>query len=147
MSRARSGDQPKLIQAIPTTATWGKAVQIKSENASLQSILSKWYARNENVMRLWIYADGHGRPSAANRRNVHVVVALAPVSDSDDTGPIWFARSAGWHRQLQQLIGSDVQLHLLDEDTELVECSASDADARVCLASVTWRDPEWSELV
>jgi hypothetical protein len=122
-------------------------VRIKSENASLQSLLSKWYSRNEDVTGLWIYADGHGAPSTADRRNVRVVVALAPVSDSDDTAPIWFARSAGWHRQLQQLIGSDVQLDLLDEDTELVACNAPDADARVCLASVTWRDPEWSEGV
>jgi len=103
----------------------------------MQVILSEWYARNPDIRRLWIYAARETDPDHA--RAFHVVVALAPVCDSDDTSPIWLARCAGWHRHLQGLIGHGVQLHWFDAGTDAVPCEEDPEHGRVCLASIAWR--------
>jgi hypothetical protein len=90
----------------------------------LISIVSDWYALNPQVRRIWVYPDGAG--------DMHVVVALAPVGDSDDTSPIWLAKGTGWQRQLQRLIGRRVHLEWFDADTGV--------EPRVFLASIAWRE-------
>jgi hypothetical protein len=63
-----------------------------------------------------------------------------PACDSDDVSPIWLARYTGWQRQLQGLIGGRVHLDWFDGDTEVVPCAEDPEHARVCLASIAWRD-------
>jgi hypothetical protein len=100
--------------------------------------VSDWYALNRAVRRLWVYEASETDPD--NGRDIHVVVALIPVCDSDDISPIWLAKCTSWQRQLQRLIGRRVLLDWLDEATELVPCAEGPQRARVCLASVAWRD-------
>lgn len=95
----------------------------------IAGIVSEWYGRNPGIRQLQVY-------EAEGTDDVHVVVALAPVCDSDDTSPIWLAKCARWQRQLQRLIGRRVHLDWFDADSEVPSC----AEPRACLASVAWRD-------
>lgn len=97
-------------------------------------IVSEWYALNPDITRLWVYEAGAAEPGDA--RDVHVVVALMPVCDSDDISPEWLAKCTGWQSELQTLIGRGVRLDCFEADTEAVPCAE---DARVCLASIAWR--------
>lgn len=102
-------------------------------------VVSEWYALNPSIRRLWMYEAGETDPDDA--RSIHVIVALTPTCDSDDTSPIWLARCTGWQRHLQSLIGHRVHLDWLDGDNEVVQCEAGGSeDARVCLASIDWRE-------
>jgi hypothetical protein len=113
-------------------------VDLGDHRPTIGRIVSEWYALNSDISRLWLYEAG--APDHDDRRDIHVVVALTPVNDSDDIGPIWLARCAGWERDLQGLIGHRVHLEWFDGDTELVPCAEDAERARVCVASVTWRD-------
>ena len=117
----------------------GTIREVRSATPSLGSLVSDWYAVNPDVRRMWIYERGASDSRGA--RAVHVVVALAPVCDSDDTSPIWLARSARWQRELQRLIGRTVRLDWFDADTDAAPCAEDPAQAGVCLATVAWRDP------
>lgn len=109
-----------------------------SAGARMEKIASEWYAQNPDVRRLWMYEAGESAPDEVH--DIHVIVALAPVCDSDDITPIWLARCTGWQRHLQRLIGSRVQLDWFDGDTEAVPCTQGPVPSRTCLASVGWRD-------
>ena len=100
--------------------------------------MSEWYALNPDLRQLWVYEGSETDPDDAGQ--VYVVVALRPVCDSDDIGPIWFAKCTDWQRQLQRLIGRRVHLEWFDADTEAVPCAEDSEHARVCLASIAWRD-------
>jgi peptide-methionine (R)-S-oxide reductase len=115
-----------------------QAVDAGTERSSIDGILSKWYALNPDITRLWAY-EAH-RPDRDDGRDMHVVVAIGPVCDSDDIGPIWLARSAGWRRDLQSLIGRPVLLDWFEGDTEEAPCVEASEDARACVASIAWRD-------
>jgi hypothetical protein len=106
--------------------------------AQVGRIVSEWYALNPDIRRLWVYEAGESDPIDAPE--IHVVVALAPVCDSDDTTPIWLARSIGWQRQLERLIGRTVRFGWLDAASEAVPCEEGREHARVCLASIGWRN-------
>jgi len=114
------------------------ALEAGHDSSRMASILSEWYALNPSIRRLWAYEAGEADPD--DRRDIHVVAALAPVCDSDDTSPIWLAKCADWQRQLQKLIGRSVHLDWFDADTEMAPCAEDAAHARVCLASIAWRD-------
>lgn len=101
-------------------------------------IVSEWYALNSDISRLWLYAAGE--PDHDDACDIYAVVALTPVCDSDDIGPIWLARCTGWQRDLQRLIGRRVHLEWFDGDTEVAPCSEGPKRARVCLGSMAWRD-------
>jgi hypothetical protein len=98
------------------------------------SIAAQWYAGNPDVRRLWVYRF----PDTASA--LQVVVALAPVVDSDDISPIWLARCASWQRDLQARMGHDVRLDWFDEDFEAQPCAKTSDPAQVCLATLAWRD-------
>jgi hypothetical protein len=110
---------------------------VEPNSSPTASIVSRWYARNSEVRRLWVYET-----SETERGDVpvHVVVALTPVGDSDDISPIWLAKCTGWQRDLERLIGRGVRLDWFDADTEVVPCADVGERSRVCLASVGWRD-------
>ena len=114
------------------------ALDIGNDSTRVGIIVSEWYALNPDIRRLWVYEAGEMGPDDA--RDVHVVVALTPVCDSDDISPIWLARCTGWQRHLERLIGRRVQLDWFDGDTELVPCAECSDRARVCLASIAWRE-------
>lgn len=101
-------------------------------------VVSQWYALNPDIRRLWAYEAGETGSDDAG--DIHVIVALTPVSDSDDISPIWLARCTDWQRHLQRLIGRRVHLDWFDRDTEVVPCAEGPEQARVCLASIAWRD-------
>ena len=106
-----------------------------NDSSRIARIVSEWYALNPDITRLWVYEAGEAEPVDA--RDVHVVVALMPVCDSDDVSPKWLAKCTGWQRELQGLIGRRVHLDCFDADTEVAPCAE---DARVCLARIGWRD-------
>lgn len=108
------------------------------ETHHVARIAAEWYAVNSDVRRLWVYETGE--TGADQGSALHVVVALAPVVDSDDISPIWLARCTGWQRDLQARIGRSVQLDWLDEDFEALPCAKRDNRSQVCLATVAWRD-------
>ena len=110
----------------------------ESASARMEKVASEWYAQNPDVRRLWMYMAGNSAPGEAH--DIHVIVALAPVGDSDDITPIWLARCNGWQRHLQTLIGSRVRLDWFDGDTETVPCTQGPDLSRTCLASVAWRE-------
>jgi hypothetical protein len=110
------------------------AVEVGNDSSRIARIVYEWYALNPDITRLWVYEAGETEPGDA--RDVHVVVALMRVCDSDDISPIWLAKCTGWQSELQRLIGRRVHLDWFDADTEAVPCAE---DARVCLASIAWR--------
>ena len=114
------------------------AAELSIDCARMARIVSEWYARNPDISRLWLYETGEPDPDDA--RAIRVVVALTPVCDSDETGPIWLARCAGWERQLHELIGHPVALASLDGPAEVVTLPDSPDHALVCLARMSWRD-------
>ena len=109
-----------------------------NDGSRIARIAYDWYALNPDITRLWVYEAGEAEPGDA--RDVHVVVALMPVCDSDDVSPKWLAKCTGWQRELQRLIGRRVHLDCFDADTEAVPCAQDREHARVCLASIGWRD-------
>jgi hypothetical protein len=119
------------------SATLGALIP-ERDSARMGRIASEWYALNPDVRRLWMYEAGASVADEA--RDLHVVVALAPVCDSDDISPIWLARCNDWQRNLQDLTGARVRLDWFDGDTEAVPCAQGPEPSRTCLASVTWRD-------
>ena len=125
---------PGCKQAAPAV----NAVEPGNDGSRMAGIVSEWYARNPDIRRLWVYEAG--RTDSDDARDIYVVVALTPVCDSDDISPIWLARSTGWQRHLQKLMGRRVHLDWFDGDTELVPCAEGSEQGRVCLASVAWRD-------
>jgi hypothetical protein len=114
------------------------AVKNGNDVSRMGGLISEWYALNPDIRRLWVYEAHETDPDAA--RDIHVVVALRPVCDSDDISPIWLARCTGWQRQLEKLIGRRVRLDWFDGDTEVVPCAEDPDHARLCLASNAWRD-------
>jgi len=68
-----------------------------------------------------------------------VVVALAPVGDSDDSDPIWLARCARWQRDLEARIGRAVQLDRLGDRSAASPGAQASPREQDCLASVAWR--------
>ena len=114
----------------------------ETESSRTVRLMSEWYALNPDVSRLWVYEAARTRHGDALA--VHVVVALAPVCDSDDISPIWLAKCTGWHKELQRLIGHDVRLDWFDGDTEAVPCAEVSEHARACLTSIGWRD-QWAD--
>jgi hypothetical protein len=115
-----------------------KPLNVGTESFSVREIFSKWYALNPDITRLWVY-EGR-RPGRDDTRGMHVVVAIGPVCDSDDIGPIWLARSEGWRRDLQRQIGRPVLLDWFDGDTEGAPCLEGSDDTLACVASIAWRD-------
>jgi hypothetical protein len=113
-------------------------VDALTETFSIGETLSRWYALNPDITRLWVYEAR--RPDHDDARDMHVVVAIGPVCDSDDIGPIWLARYDGWRRDLQRLIGRTVLLDWFDGDTEGTPCLEGSDDTRACVASIAWRD-------
>ena len=113
-------------------------VEVGNDNSPMGRTVSEWYALNADIARLWVYEAGEPDPDDA--RDIHVIVALTPVCDSDDISPIWLARCSGWQRDLQRLIGRRVHLDWFDGDTEVVPCAEDPEHARVCVASIAWRD-------
>jgi hypothetical protein len=103
----------------------------------MASIVSDWYALNPDIRRLWLY---EAVENDADARDIYVVVAITPVCDSDDISPIWLARSTGWQRHLQSIIGRRVHLDWFDADIEAVPCAEDLKQSHVCLASIAWRD-------
>jgi hypothetical protein len=114
-------------------------VEVGRDLSSIGSVLSRWYALNSDITRLWVYEPGSPDHDAA--RDIHVVVAIRPVGDSDDIGPIWLARCTGWHDDLQRLIGRPVHLDWFEADTEAVPCVEDLDHDGTCIASIAWRDP------
>lgn len=114
----------------------------ETESSRTVRLMSEWYAHNPDVSRLWVYEAARTRHGDAHA--VHVVVALAPVCDSDDISPIWLAKCTGWHKELQRLIGQDVRLDWFDGDTEAVPCAGVSEQSRACLTSIGWRD-QWAD--
>src|SRR5512134_2329167 len=74
----------------PYVVTSDNAVTFGNENLRMERIVSEWYALNPDIRRLWVYEAG--KPDPDDARGIHVIVALAPVCDSDDISPIWLAR-------------------------------------------------------
>ena len=130
-----AADHTRGAHGAPVT---DDAAEVGRDSSRMASILSEWYALNPNVRRLWVYGAGETDPD--DTRDIHVVAALTPVCDSDDISPIWLARYAGWQRLLQKLIGRRVHLDWFDGDIEVVPCAEGSEHARVCLASIAWRD-------
>jgi len=116
----------------------GNAVDIGTDSSQLERIVLEWYELNPDIRRVWVC---EGRETLSDDKwDIHVIVVLTPVCDSDDISPIWLARATGWQRHLQDLIGRRVHLDWFDGVTG-VEPWAQDAEhARVCLASIAWRD-------
>ena len=113
-------------------------VKVGNDSSRMGRMVSEWYALNPDIRRLWVYEAGE--TDADDAGSIHVIVALTPVSDSDDISPIWLARCIDWQRHLQGLIGRRVHLDWFDRDTEVVPCAEGRERARVCLASMAWRD-------
>ena len=115
-------------------------MEIGNDSASIPQVASEWYALNPDIRRLWVYEARE--PYVHDKRDVHVIVALRPVCDSDDIGPIWLAKSADWQRELQRLIGRRVHLDWFDGDVGSVLCAEDPERARAGLTSIAWRHIE-----
>jgi hypothetical protein len=101
----------------------------------VQSLVAGWYARNHDILRLWVY-----EAADAVVHEVNVVVALMPVCDSDEIHPVWLAKCKDWQRELQGLLGTAVHLDWYDVESELAPCGTVKGWSRNCLVNVAWRD-------
>ena len=108
------------------------------ELSRLKEIVSAWYSLNPDVRRLWVYEAG--ATHSGDARDIHVIVSLTPVGDSDDITPIWLARRSGWQRHLETLTESRVHLRCTEIETDQEACTEDPQHARVCVAHVAWRD-------
>lgn len=102
-----------------------------SLGGAVKARVSEWYGRNADIRQVRIYQADDG--------DLHVVVALRPVCDSDDVSPIWLAKRNRWREQLEALIGRRVHLDSFDGDTEVPPYADGSGNARVCLAGIAWR--------
>jgi hypothetical protein len=91
--------------------------------------LSEWYDAHPTIRRLWAIKDA---------QVLSVIVTLEPTMDNDDTYPAWFACIQGWVREIRSIIGSPVNLELLDEPE--VDEFEVDLEGEI-IAAISWRDP------
>ena len=136
--RVGTAARQALPSLRPLMMNSANPVEVGNDNSPMGRTVSEWYALNPDIARLWVYEAVEPDPDYA--RDIHVTVALTPVCDSDDISPIWLARCTGWQRDLQRLIGRWVHLDWFDGDTEVVRCAEDPEHARVCVASIAWRD-------
>ena len=94
----------------------------------IAAALAKWYADHSQIRRLWAIED----PGS-----VQVLPALEPMSDGDDTLPVWLANSRDWANGLRLRLQREVQLQLVSAG-DFGE-SYVDPDA-ITIAEVSWRD-------
>jgi hypothetical protein len=100
-------------------------------------VISAWYAANSEITRIWVYEATN--PGSDRATDVSVVVALAPVCDSDDIEPIWLARCAAWKRDLERIIGRPVELDRIEEGAALPPSGQTSEPRTACLANIGWR--------
>ena len=93
----------------------------------LAAVLSRWYAGQSSIRRLWAVDDREAR--------ISVFVTLEPTFDGDDALPIWLAQSDAWRHELRVLTDRDVRLELLAAGT------SEPAHAETTIAELHWRDP------
>lgn len=98
------------------------------EQADIASALSRWYATQPSIRRLWAIEN----PAA-----LVIVVTLEPTSDGDDPLPVWFAKNRDWARDLEQFTHREVHLKLLIAD--VLEDPHVVTDAAL-IAEVGWRE-------
>lgn len=74
-------------------------------NAFLEiaAALGKWYDATPDIRRL---------RATQQASVIHVLIALEPTADDDDTLPIWLAKSSRWMNDLQSLTNRDMHLEM-----------------------------------
>lgn len=93
------------------------------------AVLAGWYTTHSVVRRLWAIAVAE---------TIHVVVALEPTVDGDDTQPAWLADSGHWVRELRSRMRETVHLELITEPWQIDSPFGSDA---TLITEISWRDP------
>jgi hypothetical protein len=95
---------------------------------NLPTELSKWYAAQASIRRLWAVEDDDG---------LIVYVTLEPTSDGADPLPVWLARNHDWTNDLKTRTRREVQLQLIvSGDFEEPDVNT---DAEM-IAELSWRD-------
>lgn len=97
------------------------------------AVISEWCAANPRIRRVCAYEASGGGVGGA--REVHVLVDISPVPDSDEVWPAWLAHSGAWRRELQARIPYAVHLGLLGSTANFASESGGTVrrDAGVCV--------------
>lgn len=71
-----------------------------NDDSPISRVLADWYTANPRIRRACAYGT---RDDVDEREGseIHVVVELEPVTDSEEVLPVWLARSGAWQLELQ----------------------------------------------
>ena len=81
----------------------------------IASVLAGWYAANPRIRRAYAYEIDYD-VGERKANDIHVLVDVEPVMDSEEILPVWLAHSGAWQLELQARIACTVHLGWLGSD-------------------------------
>lgn len=79
--------------------------------------LAAWAAANPRIRRVWLWGSDTKR-GASTGTDVDVAIELEPVADSEETISYWIAHAEEWQAELENCVGSSVDLEWFDPDVD-----------------------------
>jgi predicted nucleotidyltransferase len=79
--------------------------------------LAAWAAAHPRIRRVWLFGSDAKRNASADT-DLDVAIEMEPVPDSEETIAYWIAHAEEWQSELEQCIGSNVDLEWFDPDVD-----------------------------
>ncbi len=106
-----------------------KSGTARVDDSLISRVLTDWYTANPRVRRACAYQmreDVHEREES----EIHVLVDVEPVMDSEEILPVWLAHSAAWQLELQARTACRVHLGWLSPDQAAISSLIGEGIAR-----------------
>ena len=79
--------------------------------------LAAWAAANPRIRRVWLFGSDAKR-AARGGHDLDVAIEMEPVADSEETIAYWIAHAEEWQAELENCVGSGVDLDWFDPDVD-----------------------------
>jgi predicted nucleotidyltransferase len=79
--------------------------------------LVRWAKANPRVRRVWVFGSDAKRNARADT-DIDIAIEMEPVPDSEETLSYWIAHAEEWQTQLEERLGTNVDLEWFDPDVD-----------------------------
>jgi predicted nucleotidyltransferase len=79
--------------------------------------LASWAAAHPRIRRVWFF-DGSAKRNARSDTDLDIAIEMEPVADSEETIAHWIAHAEEWQTQLEECVGTSVDLEWFDPDVD-----------------------------
>jgi predicted nucleotidyltransferase len=100
-----------------TYAARASLVAMEAVVEKVKGALGAWAKANPRVRRVWLFGSDSKR-NARGDTDVDIAIEMEPVPDSEETLSYWIAHAEEWQAELEQRIGSNVDLEWFDPDVD-----------------------------